>query len=293
MKFPDRVAEPGTVLDVKRAATVHSFRAWMRRRDLAAGTIEKRCSVVRRWWDFIGSPFEAAPVDVDRWLDELEPMVSSSRYGVVSHLHAFYRWAMREGLTATDPTALVDRPRLRQRLPRPIHPTDLDVALLTAGVEMRCALLLAATSGLRCVEIARLRWDDVHDGRARVLGKGSRERVVPLHPVTVEQLEHVSRRGVHVLEGWQAAAGHPGLRVSQLANAHLRSLGISSTMHSLRHYAGTEALRASGGNLRQVQDLLGHASPATTALYAALDPTELVSVVAGIRVPGQAASPAA
>jgi len=264
-----------------------SYRAHMRRRALSAGTIDVRASVARRWCDHIGEPFAAAGADVDAWLDTLEPLAPSTRYALVSHLHAFYLWAQREQLTDSDPTALIERPRLKQRLPRPIHPTDLDVALLTAGAHMRVALLLAATSGLRCCEIARLRWDDVHDGRARVLGKGSRERVVPLHAETVAALEHISRTGVHVLEGWQSGhRSNPGLGVSRRANAHLRSLGITATMHALRHYAGTEALRSSGGNLRQVQQLLGHASPATSALYAAIDPAELTAVVDGIRVPG-------
>jgi integrase/recombinase XerD len=279
------------VLDIARVRTFNQYRAQMRRRALSDGTIEIRMSVARRWCEHV-EPFGPVTADdVNDWLDTLEPIEPSTRYALVSHLHAFYVWSQRAGLTDTDPTVLVERPRVKQRLPRPIHPTDLDVALLTAGAEMRVALLLAATSGLRCCEIARLRWDDVHDGRARVLGKGSRERVVPVHSETVRALEHVSRSGVHVLEGWQSAhRSNPGLGVSRRANAHLRSLGITATMHALRHYAGTEALRSSGGNLRQVQQLLGHASPATSALYAAIDPTELTAVVEGIRVPGSTAA---
>jgi site-specific recombinase XerD len=267
---------------------VNDFVVWMRRRELSEGTVVARRYLLAAWVRWCAEHdlevFAATDVDVERWLDTVE-RAASSRYAAVSHLHAFYVWAIKQRLTATDPTVLVERPRLRPRLPRPIHETDLALAFLTASAPaMRVALHLAAGGGLRCCEIARLRWDDVHDARARVLGKGSRERMVPLRAATVEALDELPRTAVWVLDGWQSSvAGHPGLRTSQRINAHLRSVGISATAHQLRHYAGTHALR-SCGNLRKVQQLLGHASPATTAMYTALDVDELFDVVEGIPI---------
>lgn len=266
-----------------RPEVVTEWSAYQRRRGLAVATIEKRASLLRRWAAWVGDPFEARPDELEAWLDELD-LANNGRYAVISHLHQFYRWSLRQGLTTIDPTVFVDRPRIRQGLPRPIHPTDLDVALMTAAPAMRAALLLAATSGMRCCEIARLRWDDVHDGQARILGKGSKERIVPLHSETVRVLDELGRSSVFVLDGWQSGKSTaPGGVVSRRGNAHLHSVGISSTMHTLRHYAGTCALQACG-DLRKVQELLGHSSPATTAIYTRLDVGALRSVVEAIPI---------
>lgn len=269
-----------------RADVVAAWCAQMRRRGLSAGTIEARRRLLRRWWDHVDDVWSVDHLALEDWIDSLGMRAASSRYAVVSHLHAFYRWAMRAGITTNDPTLMVERPKLQQRLPRPIHPTDLALALFTGDAQMRAAIMLAATSGLRCCELARLRWDDVHDGEARVLGKGSKERVVPVHPMTIDVLEQLDRTSVFVFDGWQTRSlAHPGLRASQLLNRHMRSLGISATAHSLRHYAGSEALQASGGDLRAVQELLGHASPATTSLYTKLDVRRIRAAVDGIPVP--------
>jgi site-specific recombinase XerC len=267
------------------AEMITGWAASQRRRGLAVSTIDKRTRLLRRWIDRAGGdPFvDELDVVLEDWLDVLD-LAPNGRYSTISHLHQFYRWAIRQGLAVVDPTVFLDRPRVKQGLPRPIHPTDLDVALMTAAPGMRVALLLAATSGLRCCEIARLRWDDVHDGQARVLGKGSKERIVPLHSETARALDELGRASVFVLAGWQSAKPTaPGGVVSQRGNAHLHSLGISSTMHTLRHYAGTHALRGCG-DLRKVQELLGHSSPATTAIYTRLDVGALASVVESIPI---------
>ena len=278
--------EPGTVVTMERLEVMRSWRAYMRRRNLSEGTIKARMYVLQSWWSEVDA-WTATAADVERFVDGDAPRAPSTRYTILSHLHAFYGWAQRQGHTVTDPTVLVDRPRLQQRLPRPIHTTDLALAVLAApDLQYRVALLLAAGSGLRCCEIARLRWDDVHDGQARVMGKGSKERVVPVHPLALRSMDHLERTGVHVLDGWQCRqVSNPGFATSRRLNAYLRSVGVAATAHQLRHYAGTAALEASGGDLRAVQELLGHSSPATTALYTRLDTRRLRSVVDAIALP--------
>ena len=103
----------------------------------------------------------------------------------------FYKWARAQHLTDDDPTEAIERPRQKVPLPRPIHDTDLQIALLFAqegryaDPRIEAALLLGAVSGLRCCELARLRWEDIEAGQARVIGKGSTERVVPLNAETL------------------------------------------------------------------------------------------------------------
>lgn len=271
-----------------RAVTMAAWDGWQRHRNLSGGTIILRRNLLRRWWDHTGDVWAADHVALGAWVDSLGYTAPSTTYQTLSSLHVFYAWAIRTDRTTLDPTAKLDRPRLQQRLPRPIHPTDLDLAVLMASGVMRAGVLLAATSGLRCCELARLQWDDVHDGRARVLGKGDRERVVPIHRHAAAAIDDLSRTSTFVLDGWQSASPvtAPGVRASHLMNQHLRGLGIAATAHQLRHFAGTSALKSSGGNLRKVQLLLGHASPATTALYTALDVDDLVDMVEGITVRG-------
>jgi integrase/recombinase XerC len=266
----------------------------MRRRGLLESSIHARVFIVRRWWDFVGDPWRAQRRDVERFIDSIKPRArgasvasASIRYATVSHLHRFYLWARREGLTKRDPTELVERARLRPGLPHPITDTDLALAVtLAPSAPLRAALLLAATSGLRAGEMALLRWDDVDDRSLRVHGKGDRERVVPLHADARDALESLDRRDEWVLP-WRARSSNvsPGQRVSYALNQFLHGIGSTATAHSLRHWCATEAL-ASSGDLRAVQELLGHASPATTAIYTRLDPSRLAPIVDAIQVPG-------
>lgn len=266
------------------AGMVDLWVAAMRRRGLAESTIDHRVKVLGRWWTFTdGQPFAATHRDVERFIDHAATGAAKSRYTLVSHLHRFYVWARREELTDTDPTVIVERPRLRPGLPRPMHDTDLSIALTVATGHHRAAVLLAATSGLRCIELARLRWIDVLDDRLLLHGKGSKDRIVPLHPAARAALDDLPRTTDYVLP-WRGSPRSPGSRVSQEINGFLHSLGINETAHTLRHWCATKAYQATR-DLRAVQELLGHASIANTAIYAAFDVEHLRSVVEGIPIP--------
>jgi site-specific recombinase XerD len=271
----------------QRGEIMNEFEASMRRRGLAESSIAKRAAIVRRWWDYAGDPFTRRITwrHVDRFVDASSMNSPASRYAAVSHLHRFYVWAQREGHARHDPTVLVERARMPHRLPRPAHDTDLAIALTLATGPIRAAILVASTSGLRCLELARLRWIDVAQSSIRVTGKGNRDRVLPLHPLAVAALDDLDRVDDYVFPWREARDISPGRRVSHTLNKYFRSIGCATTAHQLRHWCATNALAATG-DLRAVQDLLGHASPATTAIYAALDPTRLREVVDAIRVPG-------
>lgn len=272
-------------MTVEFEALVDTWTLSMYRRGLEPSSIEKRIRMLTNWWAFVdGRVFDADFRDVDRFISSKKLGAASSRYGVTSHLHMFYLWAMRSGHTANDPTAMVERPRMKTRLPRPIHDTDLSIAVALSTGEIRAAILLAATSGLRCIELARLKWGDIDDGQIRVLGKGSKERVVPLHDEARVALEALTRRDEWVFSWREAPGQSPGRRASRTINGYLHSIGVAATAHTLRHWCATKAYNATR-DLRGVQELLGHSSPATTAIYAALDVGRLRSIVDLIEVP--------
>ena len=276
----------------------------LRRRGLAEGTIGQRRYLVLAWSRWLElhhvGVFDADAEHVERFLDQIHRK-PSARCCATSHVHMFYKWAISKNYTLVDPTAGVERPRLVPGLPRPIHDTDLQLALVyakdgkRADPKMLAALLLGSVSGLRCCELARLRWDEIHDkglddngrrrGDARVLGKGSKERVVPLNAEIMAALERIERTSVFVLDGWQGRVnGEPGERASVRLAAHFRRSGAVGSAHRLRHRAATEALRKCH-DIRKVQTLLGHASVATTAIYTLVDASDLEDIIVDASAP--------
>lgn len=234
----------------------------MRRRNLAAGTIDKRISVMRRLLASanVDDPRAVAVDHIEQYLDR--PISARTRYIDISHISAFYKWAMREGHCDIDPTTRIDRPKVRPGLPRPIDGDDLRLALLQAADPALSAMLhLAAFGGLRCAEIAGMRSEDISGDMMLVHGKGGKQRVIPVHP-----LVHASIRALHA-SSYGPLFDVPAWKVSHIIRDHLQACGIRASAHQLRHWFGTAAYEASGGDLRMVQELLGHSSPTTTAIY--------------------------
>lgn len=214
----------------------------------------------------------------------------------VSHVRGFYAWTRRTGRRVDDPTVDLPVPPYRRRLPRPATEEHLALALGQAPDRIRPWLLLAAFEGLRAKEIAYLRRETILDALmpplllvAAEATKGTRERTVPLHPVTLAALRAVPLPR----SGWvfPRADGQPGpnmpYRISHLCNTFLHEdCGLPITLHQLRHRFGTQTYRASK-DLRVVQELLGHANPQTTAGYAAYNAADALAAVTALPIPGE------
>jgi integrase len=195
-----------------------------------------------------------------------------SRRSYACHIRAFYRWARQSGIVEHDPAEVLTLPSVPRRLPRPIDEYDLAIALQAARPKMRAMITLAAWAGLRCQEIALMDWADVYrepDGSAFLhvrYGKGQKERRVEIGQVVVQALQAygMRRRGAMFL-GLDGRQIDPK-SVSRSINRFLAANGIEATAHQLRHRYGTMAYAVSR-DLRMVQEMLGHASPQTTAGY--------------------------
>lgn len=182
---------------------------------------------------------------------------------------------MLDDLLEHDPTMRIPRPKVSRLLPRPIEQQDLDVALQAADLRMRAWLTLAAYAGLRAQEIAWLRRQDLLDRRHPpvilvVNGKGDKERVVPLNPQCLAALRAFGLPRSGWLWPGQRGPLQPAT-VTKYASRFLHGLGIDATIHCLRHYFGSEVYQRSGKDLRLTQELLGHSSPSTTAIYTRWD----------------------
>jgi integrase/recombinase XerD len=211
-------------------------------------------------------------------------------------LRTFYRFLVGEGLAPADPTAGVDSPRLWSRLPAVLGREDVEALLAKPdprtrlGRRDRAILEVLYGCGLRASEVAGLRRDRVSFdlGVLRVLGKGSKERLVPFGGRARAALEAWLAhgrpglaRGPEVPHLFLSRAGRPLLRedVWRIVRRHLRAAGIvaEASTHTLRHSFATHLLEG-GADLRSVQEMLGHASVQTTQIYTHTDAARLVKV---------------
>jgi len=243
----------------------------MRLRRFASGTISKRLTVARSWMAHQGAGWVTATWrDVDAYGSTR--LISAATWrDEVSHLSHFYRWAMRCDYALADPTVLVERPRVGMRLPRPVSPAQYRRLIDGASPQMLAIIELMAWCGLRCCEVARLRWRDVDlvERMVRVHGKGDRDRDVSLPRRVVRALAAIDGASAddHVVLG---AAGLPvtAATVSHLVGRWCQHQRVPVTAHMLRHKFATLLLEAADGDLLTVQHALGHASVATTQIYA-------------------------
>lgn len=265
------------VAHVGQSTMVERWTRSMRRRNLSPGTIDKRASVARRLTAHAGVELEHVTTEqIEDWLDS-RPNSARTRYTDISHVSAFFKWAIRDGLVDHDPTSRIDRPKVAQGIPRPIDTDDLRLAMMQAPTaRMSAKLHLAAFAGLRCAEIAALRSEDINGDMMLVNGKGGKQRVIPVHPLV--------RSAIRALRpsAYGPIIGLTPVQVSHNIRRHLHNCGVIATAHQLRHWFATAAYEASGADLRMVQELLGHSSPTTTAAYTRWARSRSVDVVSSM-----------
>ena len=200
-------------------------------------------------------------------------------------IRAFYRFAFGDGLIPVDVAARLDLPRQPRLLPETLDVGEV-ARLLDAPnrIRDRALLELLYASGLRVSEALTLDFDDLSldGGFVRVVGKGDRERLVPVGDVALERLREwiageratlLGRSHVSPVRGGPLFLGDRGGRLARQqawsaikSAAHKAGLSDRVSPHTLRHSFATHLLE-NGADLRIVQELLGHASISTTQLY--------------------------
>jgi integrase/recombinase XerD len=204
-------------------------------------------------------------------------------------LKGFYRFAFGEGIIEVDVATHLDLPRQSRRLPDTLDVAEvgrlLEAASASAGgIRDRALLELLYAAGLRVSEAIGLDREDLSlDGAyVRVIGKGDKERLVPIGEVSTDHLdawlegpraELIARHHVEPLRGGPLFLGDRGRRLARqqawaavIGAAERAGLGGKVSPHTLRHSFATHLLEG-GADLRVVQELLGHASISTTQLY--------------------------
>jgi integrase/recombinase XerD len=216
---------------------------------------------------------------------EQEGLDARSRARHLVTLRAFYKFLVREGDLAGDPSARLDLPKTGLRLPVILSPEEVE-RLLSApdsttprGLRDAAMLEMLYGAGLRVSELTNLRLGDVRSdaGVVRVAGKGERERLVPFGLHARERLRLYLENGRPALlktriSPWLfvARAGNPMTRQGfwKAMKTYARKAGIRKTVspHSLRHAFASHLLEG-GADLRSIQLMLGHADISTTQIY--------------------------
>lgn len=230
---------------------------------------------------------EGGAADIQGYLGHLfgRKTRASSAARLLSTLKRFYRLALRQGRITTDPTLRVDTPKLPRPLPKSLTEQDVE-SLLAAprvdealGLRDRTMLETLYASGLRVSELVALKLPQVSQdmGVVRVIGKGSKERLVPLGAEALAWIRRYMEQARPALLAGRAsddlfvtARGAAMTRQTfwHLVRRHARQAGLEKPLspHTLRHAFATHLLNH-GADLRVVQLLLGHSDISTTQIY--------------------------
>ena len=204
---------------------------------------------------------------------------------LLSSMRRLYQYLVREELLKDDPTAQIDAPKLDRPLPKSLteqEVEDLLAAPITGevlGLRDRTMLEVIYASGLRVSELVGLQLEQLNlqQGLVRIIGKGGKERLVPLGEEAINWLGRFMEEARPVLvKGYMTNAVFPSRRGSamsrqafwQMIKRYAKQAGISKEIspHTLRHAFATHLINH-GADLRVVQLLLGHSSLSTTQIY--------------------------
>lgn len=262
-----------------RDELVEDWVLWMQARGMAKRTVHERPQMVGR----VAEASDVSPHDLTsrQILTYLARSGASQATRANYHvaLTAWCKWLVEHGHREDDPMAQVPRPKIPRRRPRPVETAHLEQLLASRmHRRTRTMILLAAFQGLRVHEIAKIRGEDVDlvGKRLYVVGKGGVDEWLPLHPRIAAEAVGYPRRGywfttyVGNLERGDDRRRTVGpilpASVSSIMSIAMARAGVPGSAHALRHWYGTQLVRA-GADLRTAQTLLRHASLATTAIY--------------------------
>ncbi len=268
----------------------------MLERRLSPNTVAAYMHDVARLREFIGGEYDVTPAGVTpRMIDEFMTYLfdcdaeKTTQGRILSGVRSFFDHMVRTDLIAESPAALAEHPKADSYLPDTLSVGEIDAILATfdlatdLGRRNRAMVETLYSCGLRVSELVGLRLNDLFfdDGYIRVRGKGDKQRLVPVS-------DECRRRIADYLAGARPAPADARSSEAVFLNRRGRRLtramifkiirdaaaaaGIDKTIspHTFRHSFATHLLRG-GANIRQVQDLLGHASITTTEIYTHLD----------------------
>jgi len=263
---------------------------------LSRNTIMAYLSDTNKYLHFLvgaGSPrpYEVRQEEVEAFIHYLKEtgLSPASLCRHITTLRVFHRFLIAEGLSSQDPTLKIESPKLWKRLPGVLNPDEVSSILKLpnpsspTGIRDQAMFEVLYACGLRISELLTLRIHDIQfeEGFVRCLGKGSKERMVPIHPTALQRVKRYLSESRSFLGKVQVhdtlflnARGRPLSRMGflKILRGYVRKAGITKrvTPHTFRHSFATHLLEG-GADLRSVQEMLGHADISTTQIYTHVD----------------------
>lgn len=209
---------------------------------------------------------------------------------MLSGVRSFYRFLQLDGAIEQDPTELLESPRIPKHLPEVLTLEEVDAILaaidqsLPEGQRDHCIIEMLYSCGLRVSEVCSLKISDLFldEGFIRVIGKGNKQRIVPISPRAIHELENWfdARREISIKpddEDYVFVSARRGRHLSRITVFHNIKLYVEAAQihkevspHTFRHTFATHLLEG-GASLRAIQEMLGHENIGTTEIYTHLD----------------------
>jgi len=272
-----------TYLQLERSLSKHSIEAYIRDIGILHRFLQEEDPT---------PPREVQLNQLQQFLSQLHDLniAPSTQARIISGIRAYYKYLNLENITENDPTALLEMPKLKRKLPDTLSHQEIQNMMSAIDVSKpeghrnRAILKTLYACGLRVSELVNLKLSNVFwdDDFIKVSGKGDKQRLIPINQDALNEiLIYKGQQRNHL----KIAPGHEDYiflnrRGKQLSRvmvfnivkqaAQLAEIGKNISPHTLRHSFATELVK-NGADLRAVQDMLGHASITTTEIYTHLD----------------------
>lgn len=260
---------------------VDDFRTYLlSERSLSKNTADGYCRDINQFTDYISKPLTDVVQDdvsgfiVDR-KNEGDITVSTNRK--LSALKTFYKFMVRKGIMALNPAHLVEGGRKPKTLPKPVAIRDIDKMLAIIDNNRDKAMVhILYGSGVRREELGTIRRDAVNydSEEITVIGKGNKERTVPIHPEALELIRKITKVEESEWVFPSRKGGHlKNRQVNEIIGQWAKKAGLKGvTPHKFRHSFGSH-LFSNGADIKAIADMMGHVSTETTQGYAGVSNT--------------------
>lgn len=275
------------------------FKAWLQlEKSLAGHSVEAYLHDIEKLTDYLllnGKAMNPSELELHhlesfiRWIHELG-MTATSQARIISGIRSFYKYALLEQITQTDPTALLEAPKLQRKLPDTLSFAEIESIIAAIdlskpeGIRNKAIFETMYSCGLRVSEVVNLRISALYldVGFIKVIGKGDKQRLVPIGADAVKHIQiyrNTIRNQMLIRQGSEdvlflnrRGQGLTRVMIFMILKSLVKSAGIAKNVspHTFRHSFATHLVEG-GADLRAVQEMLGHESITTTEIYTHLD----------------------
>ncbi len=286
---------------------IKGFKAYLQlERSLSGNSVEAYIHDVMKLTQFFdASSLNLQPAQVElkhlqdflRWITEMG-MTARTQARVISGMKGFYKYLLLENLVRTDPTEMLESPKIGRKLPSTMSIQEIDLLLnaidlsKTGGERNRAMLETLYGCGLRVTELVELKISCIYfnEGFLKIIGKGNKERLVPLGSVAQKRLTsylEFVRPHIPLKKGFEdfVFLNRRGSKLTRvmiftIIKDLIKKTGLKKNVspHTFRHSFATHLVEG-GADLRAVQEMLGHESITTTEIYTHLDREYLRSTI--------------